>query len=85
MRFKIILEKDEEIGGFIASCPSLPGCFSQGEAVEGAIEYIKEAIQTYWNPWQKMNCRNIFGNPPLEWLMWLLNRIISQLLKKIYS
>jgi predicted RNase H-like HicB family nuclease len=45
MRFKIILEEDEEIGGFIASCPGLPGCFSQGNAAEEAIENIKEAIQ----------------------------------------
>ena len=45
MRFKIILEEDEDIGGFIASCPGLPGCFSQGDTVEEAIENIKEAIQ----------------------------------------
>ena len=45
MRFKIILEEDEEVEGFIASCPGLPGCFSQGNTVEEAIENIKEAIQ----------------------------------------
>lgn len=45
MRFKIILEADEEAGGFIASCPGLPGCFSQGDTAKEAIEHIKEAIQ----------------------------------------
>jgi predicted RNase H-like HicB family nuclease len=45
MRFKIILEEDEEVGGFIASFLGLPGCFSQGDTVEEAIENIKEAIQ----------------------------------------
>jgi predicted RNase H-like HicB family nuclease len=45
MRFKIILEEDEEVGGFIASCPGLPGCFSQEDTVEEAIENIKKAIQ----------------------------------------
>lgn len=45
MRFKIILEEDEDVGGFIASCSGLPGCFSQGDTVEEAIENIKEAIQ----------------------------------------
>lgn len=45
MRFKIILEEDEEMGGFIASFPGLPGCFSQGNTAEEAIENIKEAIQ----------------------------------------
>jgi len=38
MRFKIILEEDEEVGGFIAGCPGLPGFFSQGDTVEEAIE-----------------------------------------------
>ena len=44
MRFKIILEEDEEFGGFIASCPGFPGCFSQGDTVEEAIENIEEGI-----------------------------------------
>ena len=37
MQFKIILEEDEEVGGFVASCPGLTGCFSQGDTVEEAI------------------------------------------------
>ncbi len=36
---------DEEVGGYIVSCPSLPGCFSQGDTIEEALENIKEAIQ----------------------------------------
>ncbi len=45
MRFKVVLEEDEEVGGFVVSCPSLPGCFSQGDSIEEALENIKEAIQ----------------------------------------
>ena len=41
--FKVILEQDE-MGGFVVSCPSLPGCYSQGETIEEALENIKEAI-----------------------------------------
>ena len=41
--FKVILEPDET-GGYVVSCPSLPGCYSQGESVEAALENIKEAI-----------------------------------------
>ena len=41
--FKVILEPDET-GGYVISCPSLPGCYSQGETIEKALENIKEAI-----------------------------------------
>ena len=41
--FKVILEPDES-GGYVISCPSLPGCYSQGETAEEAMENIKEAI-----------------------------------------
>ena len=41
--FKVILEPDES-GGYVISCPSLPGCYSQGETPEEALENIKEAI-----------------------------------------
>lgn len=45
MHFKVVLEEDEEIGGYVVSCPSIPGCFSQGDTTEEALENIKEAIQ----------------------------------------
>ena len=32
---------------YIAECPSLPGCISQGKTKEEAIENIKEAIEGY--------------------------------------
>lgn len=40
---KVLLEPDET-GGYIALCPSLPGCYSQGETVEEAMENIEESI-----------------------------------------
>lgn len=42
--FKVIMEPCEE-GGFVVSCPALPGCHSQGETEEEALANIKEAIQ----------------------------------------
>jgi len=47
MKFPIIIEKDEEVGGYVVYCPTLKGCVSQGETEEEAIENIKDAIQTY--------------------------------------
>ncbi|HHW76026.1 MAG TPA: type II toxin-antitoxin system HicB family antitoxin [Xanthomonadaceae bacterium] len=45
MKYKIILNQSEE--GYSASCPSLPGCWSQGSTEQEAIENIKDAIQEY--------------------------------------
>ena len=36
-----------EDGYFVAECPSLPGCISQGRTREEAIVNIKEAIAGY--------------------------------------
>ncbi len=33
--------------GYSASCPGLPGCWSQGETELEALENIREAIQEY--------------------------------------
>jgi antitoxin HicB len=45
MLFKVVLRPDPEDGGFNVSCPALPGCHSQGDTEEEAIENIKDAIQ----------------------------------------
>jgi predicted RNase H-like HicB family nuclease len=36
-----------EDGYWVAECPSLPGCISQGKTRDEAISNIKEAIQGY--------------------------------------
>ena len=36
-----------EDGFWVAECPSLPGCISQGESREVAIKNIREAIDGY--------------------------------------
>jgi predicted RNase H-like HicB family nuclease len=41
--FKALLESDEP-SGYVVVCPSLPGCYSQGETMEEAMESIEEAI-----------------------------------------
>jgi len=42
--FDVILHPDLEDGGFWVECPVLPGCASQGDTVEEALEMIKDAI-----------------------------------------
>jgi len=45
MNYKVRLQESEE--GFSISCPGLPGCWSQGETEEEALENIRIAIQEY--------------------------------------
>lgn len=46
MEYPVVLEPDET-GGFVAYCPTLKGCVSQGETEEEALENIRDAIVTY--------------------------------------
>jgi predicted RNase H-like HicB family nuclease len=43
--YKVVLQKSEE--GYSVSCPGLPGCWSQGETEDEALENIQDAIQEY--------------------------------------
>ncbi len=49
MIFKVVLELAEE-GGYVVYVPSLPGCISEGDSKEEALENIKEAIELYLEP-----------------------------------
>jgi predicted RNase H-like HicB family nuclease len=44
MKFRVTIDHDED-GVWIIECPSIPGCVSQGETKEQALENIKEAIE----------------------------------------
>ncbi len=44
-KYSVILHPDTEDGGYWIECPSLPGCASQGDTVEEALEMIKDAIK----------------------------------------
>jgi predicted RNase H-like HicB family nuclease len=44
MKLLITIYQDED-GVFIAECPSLPGCVSQGKTEEEAEENIRDAIK----------------------------------------
>ena len=46
MKYRILIEKDED-GFFIAECPSLPGCISQGQTRSEAVTNIQDAIKGY--------------------------------------
>ena len=45
MKYTVVVNESEY--GFDVHCPALPGCHSQGDTLEEAIENIKDAIKTY--------------------------------------
>ena len=47
MKFKVELIYDAEYNGYVAECPSLPGCMSQGKSISEAMVNIREAISGY--------------------------------------
>ena len=54
MRYRVIIEPDED-GVFVAECPTLPGCISQGNTREEAIANIRDAIAGYVQSLDKHN------------------------------
>jgi len=54
MKYRIFIEQDED-GIFVAQCPSLPGCISQGNTRKEAIENIQDAIRGYLESLDKHN------------------------------
>ena len=46
MKYRVIIEQDED-GVFVAQCPTLPGCVSQGRTRAEALDNIQDAIAGY--------------------------------------
>lgn len=59
MEIRVRLEKDED-GMWVATCPSLPGCVSQGKTQAEALKNIKSAIRLH------MRCLGEDGFPLFE-------------------
>ena len=59
-RFTIVMEQDED-SVYIASCPALQGCYSQGGTYKEAVENLKDAIHLH------IEARREVGEPvPIE-------------------
>jgi len=44
--FTVVIEKDED-GRFLAICPALQGCYTEGKTAKEAQELIKDAIRLH--------------------------------------
>lgn len=46
MLYRVLIEQDED-GAFVAECPALPGCISEGATRAEAVANIRDAIKGY--------------------------------------
>jgi len=46
MKLRVLVQQDED-GKYVATCPSLPGCVSEGDTREAALANIQDAIGGY--------------------------------------
>jgi predicted RNase H-like HicB family nuclease len=44
MKFTVTIDRDET-GMWVAECPSIPGCVSQGKTKSAALKNVREAIE----------------------------------------
>lgn len=59
-QFTVVVERDED-GVYIATCPALPGCYSQGDSYQEALENLKDAMKLH------IQARQSLGEPiPIE-------------------
>jgi predicted RNase H-like HicB family nuclease len=54
MKYTVIFHRTEE--GISVSVPGLPGCWSEGDTEEEALENIQEAIQEYLAAVKEISC-----------------------------
>jgi predicted RNase H-like HicB family nuclease len=63
MLFHVRIQQSED--WFVAECPALPGCVSQGRTEKEALENIREAIVAWlWAEDQKALAK-MEGEPPI--------------------
>lgn len=53
-RFKVILEWNNEGGGYTVTVPALPGCITEGDTLEEALANAREAITGYIRVMEKL-------------------------------
>jgi predicted RNase H-like HicB family nuclease len=44
--FTVVIERDES-GKYLAVCPALQGCYTEGETLTQALKFIKDAMRLH--------------------------------------
>jgi predicted RNase H-like HicB family nuclease len=57
MKYRVVLQRSDE--GYSVSCPGLPGCWSQGDTEQEALENISSAISEYLAAVEEMTANQV--------------------------
>ncbi len=55
LQYTAVFTPDKEVGGYTVTIPSLPGCISEGDTFEQALNNIKEAASLYLDVMKEQN------------------------------
>jgi len=45
--YTVVLERSDDEGGFVATCPALPGLVTEGDSIEETFDMARDAIRGY--------------------------------------
>ena len=57
MKFRVVVEYDDQAGSYAVYCPELPGCASAGDTEEEAVANMREAVALYLEPRGSIACQ----------------------------
>ena len=63
LQYTAVFEPDQEVGGYTATIPALPGCISEGDTFEEALKNIQEAADLYVEVMHKREHEFIIESP----------------------
>jgi len=63
--YTVLFEPAEE-GGFVVTCPALPGLVTEGDTMEGARSMAQDAVRAYIESLRKEHMPIPSGRPPVE-------------------
>lgn len=67
---QVVMEQDED-GVYIASCPALQGCYTQGDTHEEAMENIRDVIQMCLEELKEEKKKIDLKHPEMIGLKWI--------------
>ena len=67
MKFRVVVEYDDQTDSYAVYCPELPGCASAGDTEEEALANMREAVALYLETKEDEALRHDLDEARREW------------------